>query len=83
MANVKESKTCAVCGKTFSLRDLVPGMAVRDVIANEILREHRRIVVVTHGVFRPLLGLELVARGWTAERRVSGYQHWSGWPYRW
>jgi uncharacterized membrane protein len=40
MANVKESKTCAVCGKTFSLRDLVPGMAVRDVIANEILREH-------------------------------------------
>ena len=40
MANVKESKTCAVCGKTFSLHDLVPGMAVRDVIANEILREH-------------------------------------------
>ena len=40
MANVKESKTCAVCGKTFPLRDLVPGMAVRDVIANEILRDH-------------------------------------------
>jgi uncharacterized membrane protein len=40
MANVKESKICAVCGKTFALRDLVPGMAVRDVIASEILREH-------------------------------------------
>lgn len=40
MANAKESKTCAVCGKSFSLRDLVPGIAVRDVIAHEILREH-------------------------------------------
>lgn len=49
---------------------------------DEILREHRRIVVVTHGVFRRLLGIELVARGWTAERRVSGYGHWSVWPYR-
>ena len=49
---------------------------------DEILREHRRIVVVTHGVFRRLLGFELVARGWTAERRVSGYRHWSVWPYR-
>lgn len=41
MANAaRESKTCAVCGKNFALRDLVPGIAVRDVIANEILREH-------------------------------------------
>jgi uncharacterized membrane protein len=40
MANAKEAKTCAVCDKSFSLRDLVPGIAVRDVIANEILREH-------------------------------------------
>jgi uncharacterized membrane protein len=40
MANAKESKTCIVCGKNFSSRDLVPGIAVRDVIAHEILREH-------------------------------------------
>src|SRR5436309_8351938 len=40
MANAKESKTCAICGKSFPVRDLVPGVAVRDVIANEILREH-------------------------------------------
>jgi uncharacterized membrane protein len=40
MANAKEAKTCAVCGKSFALRDLVPGIAVRDVIAKEILREH-------------------------------------------
>src|SRR6266550_5732575 len=40
MANAKEARPCAVCGKSFSTRDLVPGVAVRDVIANEILREH-------------------------------------------
>jgi len=40
MANAKESKVCAVCGKAFSARDLVPGVAVRDVIAGEITREH-------------------------------------------
>jgi uncharacterized membrane protein len=36
----KESQVCAICGKSFSPRDLVPGAAVRDVVANEILREH-------------------------------------------
>ena len=49
---------------------------------DEHAHDHRRIVVVTHGVFRRLLGLELVARGWTAERRVRGYSHWSVWPYK-
>jgi len=40
MANAKELKTCAVCGKSFAPRELIPGIAVRDVIASEILREH-------------------------------------------
>jgi uncharacterized membrane protein len=40
MANAKELKTCAVCGKSLAPRELIPGIAVRDVIANEILREH-------------------------------------------
>ena len=40
MANAKESKTCAVCGKSFAPRELIPGIVVRDVIADEILREH-------------------------------------------
>lgn len=40
MANAKELKTCAVCGKSFAPRELIPGIAVRDVIADEILREH-------------------------------------------
>ncbi len=31
---------CAICGKTFAARDLVPGRAVRDVVAKEILRDH-------------------------------------------
>lgn len=46
-----------------------------------VVRESGATVVVTHGVFRRLLGLELVARGWGAEPRVSGYQNWSAWPY--
>lgn len=46
-----------------------------------VARESGTTVVVTHGVFRRLLGIELVARGWGAERRVSGYQNWSAWPY--
>ncbi len=40
MADAKESKSCAVCGKSFPPRELVPGIAVRDVIAEEILRDH-------------------------------------------
>ena len=40
MANAKASKICSVCGKSFSLRELVPGIGVRDVIANDIAREH-------------------------------------------
>lgn len=40
MADAKESKSCAVCGKSFPPRELVPGIAVRDVIADEILRDH-------------------------------------------
>jgi len=31
---------CAVCGKTFPNRDLVPGAAVRDPITEEIVRDH-------------------------------------------
>lgn len=40
MANAKASKICSVCGKSSSLRELVPGIGVRDVIANDIAREH-------------------------------------------
>ncbi len=36
----KETKNCAICAKSFAPRELIPGIAVRDVIAEEILREH-------------------------------------------
>jgi uncharacterized membrane protein len=31
---------CAICKKAFPIRDLVPGAAVRDVVAKEISRDH-------------------------------------------
>jgi uncharacterized membrane protein len=40
MANHKEAKVCGICGKTFALRDLVPGIALRDAVAQQISQEH-------------------------------------------
>jgi uncharacterized membrane protein len=38
--NKKNTGVCAICGKTFSNRNLVPGEALRDVIAKEIIRDY-------------------------------------------
>jgi uncharacterized membrane protein len=40
MSRKSEGHACAICGKMFADRDLVPGAAVRDVIAKDILRDH-------------------------------------------
>jgi len=40
MADHREGKVCGICGKTFSLRDLVPGTALRDVVAQQILHDY-------------------------------------------
>ena len=40
MKKLKDRNLCAVCGKTFLNRDLVPGIAVREPIAKEILHDH-------------------------------------------
>ena len=40
MANHKETKVCGICGKTFALRDLVPGIALRDAVAQQISQGH-------------------------------------------
>lgn len=40
MYKKNDRDACAICGKTFPHRDLVPGAAIRDVIAKEILRDH-------------------------------------------
>jgi broad specificity phosphatase PhoE len=50
-------------------------------LLDEISREAQTVAVVTHGAFRRLLALRLVATGWTAERRVGGYQNWSSWGF--
>ena len=36
----RQSLPCAICGKNFSARDLVPGVAVRDIVAKEIVKSH-------------------------------------------
>lgn len=38
------------------------------------------ILVVTHAVFRQLLGDQLVARGWATDGQ-TGARHWSAWNY--
>ena len=38
-------------------------------------------LVVTHGVFRFLLGNQLIHRGWTDAKRDGGYRHWSAWSF--
>ena len=39
------------------------------------------VLVVTHGVFRPLVGRELIDRGWRILNRRGGYRHWSAWSF--
>lgn len=36
----RELQRCAICGKNFSPRELVPGSALRDSVADEISREY-------------------------------------------
>ena len=33
-------RECAICGKSFGAREVIPGTAVRDVVMREILRDH-------------------------------------------
>ena len=38
-------------------------------------------VVVTHGVYRRQLSLQLLARGWISVGRTGGYDNWSTWSF--
>ncbi len=40
MVRNSDTHTCAVCGKRFTARNLVPGAIVRDVIAAAIAHDH-------------------------------------------
>jgi hypothetical protein len=35
-----EKYICAICGKGFPCNDLLPGEAIRDVLSQEIARDH-------------------------------------------
>jgi broad specificity phosphatase PhoE len=51
--------------------------AAADWLTN-LVSDGSTAVVVTHGVFRPMVADQLTRRGWTGERR-GGYRHWSAW----
>ncbi len=40
MNKQKNGHTCAICGKIFPVRELTPGIAVREAIVKEVVREH-------------------------------------------
>ncbi len=40
MENKNQCRQCAVCGKNFPLKDLVSGEVIRNVISDEILKDH-------------------------------------------
>lgn len=50
-------------------------------LLDEVSRETPSVVVVTHGAFRRILAMRLVADGWTAAPRVGGFQNWSSWSF--
>lgn len=47
----------------------------------DLVADGTSAVVVTHGVFRKLLGIHLLRLGWTDAGREGGYRHWSAWSF--
>ena len=60
--------------------DLARAEAASEWLAS-LVAEGSTAVVLTHGVFRRLVGRELVRRGWTSAGRDGGYSHWSAWTF--
>jgi broad specificity phosphatase PhoE len=46
-----------------------------------LVRDGATAVVVTHGVFRQLVGRRLIELGWLPAQRQGGYRHWSAWRF--
>lgn len=61
-------------------RDRARAAAASDWL-NALVADGSTAVVVTHGVFRRLLGNHLVRRGWVTTGRDGGYRHWSRWSF--
>ena len=40
MENKNHCRQCAICGKSFPLKDLVSGEVIRNVISDEILKDY-------------------------------------------
>ena len=63
--------------------DVTPDVRDRVTAAADWLvalaREQPNLAVVTHGVFRRLLALHLIATGWTAAPGPWSYKNWSAW----
>jgi broad specificity phosphatase PhoE len=47
----------------------------------ELVADGATALVVTHGVFRQLLGTHLVRLGFSEAGRAGGYRHWSAWTF--
>jgi hypothetical protein len=60
--------------------DLARAEAASEWLAS-LVTEGSTAVVLTHGVFRRLVGNQLVRRGWTSAGRDGGYRHWSAWTF--
>ena len=54
--------------------------AAADWLAGQVGREGS-VVTVTHGGFRRIIAVQLMQRGWRAERASRGHHNWSCWSY--
>jgi broad specificity phosphatase PhoE len=67
-------------GADASESDLTRAAAAAELVTR-MVADGSTALVVTHGVFRRLLGRELLGRGWTSLGRRGGYRHWSAWSF--
>ena len=67
-------------GSDTTEADLARAEAASEWLAS-LVTEGSTAVVLTHGVFRRLVGKQLVRRGWRSAGRDGGYRHWSAWSF--
>jgi broad specificity phosphatase PhoE len=69
-----------VRGSDVAASDRARAAAAADWLT-DVAAHNVTVLVVTHGVFRRVLGNQLVGRGWVRTRRQKGYRHWSAWSF--
>ena len=60
--------------------DLARAEAASEWLAS-LVADGSTAIVLTHGVFRRLVGRQLARRGWTSAGQDGGYRHWSAWTF--